>query len=232
LSGQCGISCNSGYTNCNGTCADEQKDINNCGACTNICPVPANGQATCLSGQCGISCDSGYTNCNGVCVNEQIDPNNCGACANICNSYQHCNGACICNDPGVSPPLCNTRTINFSDLSIGSFVPNCYQTFNWNNFFVGSSQVYNYFGGSGTISRNTPFTVISIDILTEYFSFPSSITFTAYSNNVQVGQYIALSPGTVNFSQNTFSNIDRISVLPDNGENNQYYDLTNLKVCA
>jgi hypothetical protein len=172
-------------------------------------------------------------------VNEQTDPNHCGTCTNTCNAYQYCDGACVCTDSGVSPPSCTIRTINFSDVPAQEFVPNCYQSFYWTNFFIfnNPTAVANYFPGSGTISRNTPFTIISIDVTNQPISPAYPITFTAYRNGAQVGQSIVLASytGTVTFPQisgDTFSNIDSISVLADGGGEGAYYDLTNLKVCA
>ena len=234
ISGACSVSCYPGYTNCGGACVNGQTDPNNCCACANKCPAITNGQAACNSGQCGISCNSGYTNCNGACVNGQTDPNHCGTCTNTCNAYQYCDGACVCTDSGVSPPSCTIRTINFSDVPAQEFVPNCYQSFYWTNFFIfnNPTAVANYFPGSGTISRDTPFTIISIDVTTQPITPIYPITFTAYRNGVPVGLYATTSSGTVTFPDNTFSNIDSISVLSDTGGEGEYYDLTNLKVCA
>ena len=47
ISGSCGIACDTGYTNCNGKCVNEQTDANNCGSCGNVCS-----SGTCSNGVC------------------------------------------------------------------------------------------------------------------------------------------------------------------------------------
>ncbi|PIV99763.1 MAG: hypothetical protein COW42_10000, partial [Deltaproteobacteria bacterium CG17_big_fil_post_rev_8_21_14_2_50_63_7] len=74
--------------------------MSNCGSCGNVCPVPANGIATCSSGQCGISCDTGYTACSGKCVSLLTDKDNCGYCGVKCGTNQVCsNGTCVVTCP-------------------------------------------------------------------------------------------------------------------------------------
>jgi hypothetical protein len=65
-------------TMCGGQCADLKTDNNNCGKCSNVCPMTA----TCVQGSC--QCPSGQTRCNNNCVDTKTDNTNCGKCANIC----------------------------------------------------------------------------------------------------------------------------------------------------
>jgi len=90
----CSIGCDTGFTDCSGTCANEQTDPKHCGSCT-ACPVPANGTATCASAKCGISCNAGYENCGGACVGPD-DPAHCGASCTVCAGPASGNGSATC----------------------------------------------------------------------------------------------------------------------------------------
>jgi hypothetical protein len=46
--GNVGVSCPSGQTNCNGTCADTNSDLNNCGYCGNSLPRSLSLDSGCL----------------------------------------------------------------------------------------------------------------------------------------------------------------------------------------
>ena len=88
--------CESGLTDCGGVCVDLQSDLNNCGACGEICEsglVPVE----CRSGVCErATCPVGIEYCGAVdgCRDLSSDPEHCGACANPCASGV-CNGG-IC----------------------------------------------------------------------------------------------------------------------------------------
>ncbi len=72
---------------CWGQCVDRQNDINNCGACGNVCGEGKD----CVEGKCVLHCeDSALSPCNDVCVNVKTDINNCGACGNKCETWQEC----------------------------------------------------------------------------------------------------------------------------------------------
>ena len=45
--------CETGNACCNGVCTSLSNDPRNCGACGQVCPVPANSTATCTNGMCG-----------------------------------------------------------------------------------------------------------------------------------------------------------------------------------
>lgn len=66
-------------------------DPAHCGSCTNVCPAPAMGGATCTPGAdggpaCGISCNSGYHVCNGDCLANTDEPSSGDACV-LTESY-------------------------------------------------------------------------------------------------------------------------------------------------
>ena len=81
--GQCGFTCNAGFTLCSGACIatdDFLTDLNNCGSCGNVCANgPANSEPTCGAGQCGFSCDAGYSGAN---CDQTVCSTTPGICAN------------------------------------------------------------------------------------------------------------------------------------------------------
>lgn len=96
-------SCNSKDDNCDGRVDennDKQTDVNNCGACNNVCSFQ-NANAGCSVGNCYLTtCINNYGNCdsshnNGCEIYFLNDKNNCGSCRNICSTSQNCvNGVC------------------------------------------------------------------------------------------------------------------------------------------
>jgi hypothetical protein len=112
-------SCSSGYGDCdkdasNGCETDLNPDVNNCGACGNVCPARPNGTAACSSGTCGVTCSSGFGNCdgdptNGCEVNMNTDVNNCGACGHVCNVP---NGTAGCSNGFCIVARCNSGYTN------------------------------------------------------------------------------------------------------------------------
>jgi hypothetical protein len=123
-SGTCGITCQTGFGNCNGNNADgcevdTNTNTSNCGACGTVCPARANAATTCQAGTCGFTCNTGFANCdgnagNGCEVNLQTDASNCGTCGNRCSGS--CNaGSCGCLSGGRLPPnRCVTGTDPFT----------------------------------------------------------------------------------------------------------------------
>jgi hypothetical protein len=88
--------CENGLTYCGGVCVDLRSDMNNCGACGEICEsglVPVE----CRSGVCErANCPVGITYC-GIedgCRDLTSDPEHCGACANPCASGVCSGGVC------------------------------------------------------------------------------------------------------------------------------------------
>jgi hypothetical protein len=96
-SGACVNDCSPGYMHCVGPASagcetDIGDDVNNCGACDNVCASLPNVVAdglSCTSGQCTLgpsSCAPGYANCDGSAANgcesqSSSDLHNCGGCA-------------------------------------------------------------------------------------------------------------------------------------------------------
>jgi hypothetical protein len=97
------VVCPTGTTDCGGVCIDLQTDVNNCGACGNVCPEAQPGfDVGCAAGNCFFmrerACAEGLSSCNGVCVNRQTDPANCGVCGNVCAAGEICFGGQCARD--------------------------------------------------------------------------------------------------------------------------------------
>jgi hypothetical protein len=92
--------CGYGLTDCGGVCVDLQSDMNNCGACGEICQsglVPVE----CRSGVCErANCPVGIEYCGAVdgCRDLTSDPEHCGACDNPCASGVCSGGVCAAGD--------------------------------------------------------------------------------------------------------------------------------------
>jgi hypothetical protein len=102
------------YHRCNDQCIFFICDVNNCGACGNVCPKDSLGNQVCSTGTCGcpfgtVDCD-GLPECGQECKDLNTDPNNCGICGRKCpqdpalvpfhESYT-CNGPAL--DGGLPP---------------------------------------------------------------------------------------------------------------------------------
>ena len=119
--GGCALSCQTGLTDCSGTCANTATDRLNCGACGTACP---SGEV-CSGGACAASCPTGEVACNGTCAAPSSDPTFCGvgagcsggaacgpsaacyegACQQLCPAGQvECSGSCL--DPTTSATHC------------------------------------------------------------------------------------------------------------------------------
>jgi hypothetical protein len=136
--GNCGITCNAGFSDCNSNAADGCEtniatSVNNCGACGVVCSA-ANGNASCNAGACVISaCNAGFSNCNnnaadGCETNIATSVNNCGACGAVCgaaNGTASCNaGACgiTCN-PGFAN--CNGNVADGCEINLTNNASHC-----------------------------------------------------------------------------------------------------------
>src|SRR5262249_31842957 len=60
--------CPGGESCCNGVCGNLVSDNQNCGACANVCSLPANARdPVCVGRVCSFTCNSGFTKCGNVC---------------------------------------------------------------------------------------------------------------------------------------------------------------------
>jgi hypothetical protein len=143
VSGNCVLSsCNLGYADCdknagNGCEVLVATDVNNCGACGNVCPqgtickqggctcamcnIP-NASALCVNNMCVFDkCNPGFADCNnnkadGCEVSLNTDKNNCSQCGMVCplNAPFCANGQCVSqscpNNPQWMPVGCATMT--------------------------------------------------------------------------------------------------------------------------
>ncbi len=67
---QCQSGCGSA-NECGGQCVDLSTDADNCGACGQACPQPANGSGSCAAAQCALTCNAGFVLMNGACASMQ-----------------------------------------------------------------------------------------------------------------------------------------------------------------
>ncbi len=89
--GACALSCQTGLTDCTGSCVDTMNDRDNCGMCGTACA----GGEVCSNGTCALSCSVDLTDCNGACANLMTDIVNCGVCGTACAAGEVCsNGSC------------------------------------------------------------------------------------------------------------------------------------------
>jgi hypothetical protein len=106
ISNTCGLVCAGGFGNCdnntaNGCETDLNANLQNCGACGNICQGGSNATASCSNGTCGLTCSSGFADCNhnaadGCEINLLVNTLNCGACGKSCLPGQACTaGSCV-----------------------------------------------------------------------------------------------------------------------------------------
>ena len=77
------ICCGSEQACCGNYCADLD-DVNNCGACGNVCSPGPFEDSACVDGECVYVCVEGAVVCDGECTSLDSDPDNCGACGNVC----------------------------------------------------------------------------------------------------------------------------------------------------
>ncbi len=145
--GRCGC-LDSSKTPCGYECKNINTDVDNCGACGNVCLFSG---AYCNSGQCscfpeGQLQSRQFTSqavvatasevCNNQCVDTNTDNNNCGTCGNVCQSGStcndgQCNGKVSCNPGeycesgpfGDNQALCYQNLNNFCFVGCGSQPP-------------------------------------------------------------------------------------------------------------
>ncbi len=140
--GLCGVgSCNAPFKDCNGAANDGCEintagDVNNCGACNNKCPTPANAvSASCSVGVCKFTCAAGFADCdgdptNGCEVNLQTDENRCGSCGNVCGLKPNTiRGSCSAGTCRYTCSAgfgdCNANTADGCETNTASDMNNC-----------------------------------------------------------------------------------------------------------
>jgi hypothetical protein len=135
--GACGISCSSGFGNCDGSalngCETNLGTTTNCGACGNACSN-AHGSTACTGGSCAPSCASGYGDCNGNAsdgceTNTNQSTNNCGGCGTACscpNGTPNCvSGSCGCATCSSGTADCDGNSGNGCETNTQTSVNNC-----------------------------------------------------------------------------------------------------------
>jgi hypothetical protein len=109
--GACAAACTPGWMDCdgdtsNGCEAELESDVENCGACGNVCST-VHASALCAFGACELTCDEGWGDCNG-------DPAD-GCETDLSSALAHC-GACghACTGPSGSTLACDAGVCAFT----------------------------------------------------------------------------------------------------------------------
>ncbi len=106
--GSCAYSCTGAWRACDGAAddmdgceVDTNTDVNNCGACGNVCGDLPNTSKSCSDGSCAYSCTGAWRACDGAAddgdgceVNTNTDVNNCGRCGNACADRPNMSRSC------------------------------------------------------------------------------------------------------------------------------------------
>ncbi len=120
--GVCGITCNTGRANCNGSASDgcevdTTTSLAHCGACNSAC-APSRATGVCRAGVCAVaSCNAGFGDCdlsaaNGCESDLASDGNHCGSCMIACVTGNVCSaGRCtlVC---GTGLANCGGRCVS------------------------------------------------------------------------------------------------------------------------
>jgi hypothetical protein len=126
-----GAECAVGMTYCPSGCANLSADLNNCGACGNVCAGGPGAANACISGVCVRTCNAGYADCDGdgICETDLTSPNNCGACGAVCPSAANANSTCqsgscgwVCQSGYLN---CDAQVANGCEANIQTSPVNC-----------------------------------------------------------------------------------------------------------
>lgn len=129
--------CGAGLSCCGTSgCVDVDTDIQNCGSCDWICPLPDNGEAGCTSGSCGVgSCNKGFDDCdgaphNGCEVDLSADVDHCGGCDLPCpaapNGVEGCAaGICVIATCNSGFDDCDASPENGCEADLNSDPSHC-----------------------------------------------------------------------------------------------------------
>ncbi|MBW1807034.1 MAG: S8 family serine peptidase [Deltaproteobacteria bacterium] len=134
-----GGGCDFGWDDCDGIANtgcefDVSGDMDNCGACGNVC-LFNNGSGDCVDGACVITaCDAGFDDCNGDSSDGcETDLNNdlghCGGCDSVCefdNATALCTaGTCQMGDCDSGFEDCNSDVLDGCEVDTSGDVDNC-----------------------------------------------------------------------------------------------------------
>lgn len=135
------VRCNPGFADCdgnplNGCETNINTNIDHCGRCGNVCPVPPGGGAACTMGVCGVGmCARPLADCNmnsadGCEVNTDTNVNHCGACNAPCarpaNGTAGCaGGRCGIGTCNAGFADCNMNPADGCETNIANDPRNC-----------------------------------------------------------------------------------------------------------
>ncbi|MBL8683386.1 MAG: hypothetical protein JNK05_29730 [Myxococcales bacterium] len=135
------VRCNPGFADCdgnplNGCETNTNTDIDHCGGCGRVCPVPPGGGAACNMGTCGIStCVRPRADCNmnpgdGCEVDTDTDVRHCGACNAPCATPANASPGCargMCGIGACNPGFadCNMNPADGCEVNIALDPRNC-----------------------------------------------------------------------------------------------------------
>jgi hypothetical protein len=137
--GVCGVSCATGFDDCNfdpvdGCETNINTNVDNCSACGKGCPS-GTGTPNCVGGVCGVSqCTGNLADCDGLAsngceANISTDPGNCGKCGNACsaaNATVACSaGKCGITGCSTNFANCNSQYTDGCEANLKSDVGNC-----------------------------------------------------------------------------------------------------------
>jgi hypothetical protein len=125
----CTTGCGAGApTLCGNQCVSLMTSLDDCGACAHVCPVVANGEASCSSGVCGFVCHADFHACGGACASD-VSPATCGTSCAPCptgpNAVATCDGATcgLACEPGFAN--CDGLTADGCEVSLLTDPANC-----------------------------------------------------------------------------------------------------------
>ena len=123
-----------GYYKCNSVYTRIAYDINNCGACGNVCNF-AHANPYCQNGVCSYYCLTGYGDCdnmaaNGCETNLTNNLSNCGTCGHVCLPLPNSTVACVSSACGIGScnagyANCDNMTANGCEVNITNNLNNC-----------------------------------------------------------------------------------------------------------
>jgi hypothetical protein len=129
------MGCEGDGDKCGEVCVDLKTDVDNCGACGNVCNAPANATAGCAAETCGIGkCKTGFDNCdanaaNGCEVATTSNASHCGACGNACAAPTNATATCAASTCGFACMAgfdnCDANAANGCEANLNDDPMNC-----------------------------------------------------------------------------------------------------------